>query len=189
MKLSVSFLALLPLVAAVQNQDNATARKLKGSKSCDLLKAGNGICDPENNDKDCGYDGGDCLIFQRSAYQEDLLQQYPELMAYNHGDYHGIKLADGKEVINCNRLTQCEWPGKQDSWLGDGTCDEDTVRKFLQYFFRNCSGTLKRKSALSNLPSISFHSILSRVLGMLLLQNLQLRRWRLQHGPTRESSR
>ena len=161
MKLSVSFLALLPLVAAVQNQDNATARKLKGSKSCDLLKAGNGICDPENNDKDCGYDGGDCLIFQRSAYQEDLLQQYPELMAYNHGDYHGIKLADGKEVINCNRLTQCEWPGKQDSCLGDGTCDEDTVRKFLQYFFRNCSGTLKRKSALSNLPFhlLSFHSL------------------------------
>ena len=135
MKLSVSFLALLPLAAAVQTQDNATARKLKGSssKNCDPILSGNGICDPENNDKDCGYDGGDCLIFQRSAFQEDLLQQYPELMAYNHGDYHGLKLADGKEIINCNRLTQCEWPGKQDSWLGDGTCDEDTVRNYFMY--------------------------------------------------------
>lgn len=134
MKLSVSFLALLPLVAALHAQDSAMARKLKGSKSCDPILTGNGICDPENNDEDCGFDGGDCLIFQRSAFQEDLLQQYPELMAY-HGDYHGLKLADGKEIINCNRLTQCEWPGKQDSWLGDGTCDEDTVRNCCIFSF------------------------------------------------------
>ena len=127
MKLYASFLALIPLVAAVQ--DDTLMRRLKGSKMCDPSLSGNGICDIEN--KDCSYDGGDCLIFQKSAYQEDLLEKYPELMAYNHGDYHGLKLADGKEVINCNRLTQCEWPGKQDSWLGDGTCDEDTVRSFV----------------------------------------------------------
>ena len=155
MKLSISFLALLPLVAAVQTQDNATARKLKGSssKNCDPILSGNGICDPENDDKDCGYDGGDCLIFQRSAFQEDLLQQYPELMAYNHGDYHGLKLADGKEVINCNRLTQCEWPGKQDSWLGDDTCDEDTVRNCCIFSFYNSTTVQYFFTLNQNLPS------------------------------------
>lgn len=97
-------------------------------------KLGDGICNDEEgqcyNTAVCGFDNGDCLIFQRSAFQEDILALLPSTLAQGSGDYHGLTVfwnGDGskRRVINCNRLTRCDWPGIQTSWLNDSVCDDN----------------------------------------------------------------
>jgi len=103
----------------------------------DASRLGNGICNDNDgecyNTNVCGYDSGDCLIFQKSACQEDILSLLPSsLHLHDNGDYDGLSViwngdSSKRHIINCNRLTRCDWPGVQRKWLGDNVCDDITA--------------------------------------------------------------
>ncbi|CAN0065887.1 unnamed protein product, partial [Ectocarpus fasciculatus] len=94
---------------------------------------GDGYCSQQNNNAECGYDGGDCCVCTCQAQSDDDYYSWgcdPDYMACIDPDASCVNDDD----VTAEMVENCEWV----SDIGNGNCDDGNNKAECGYDGGDC---------------------------------------------------
>lgn len=103
----------------------------QSDQNCSATTIGNGACDPENNNEDCGYDGGDCCdCSDDNYYYYFYYDSFPSSSS--------ILCRDPDSDCVHPYIMYSECTDGILSWIGDGYCDASNNIESCDYDGGDC---------------------------------------------------